>query len=136
MFFDADWEHGQLHYELSLRAPSYDDGKTLFRFVITNITWNPYGEVSTIQCIYAIDRNEIEQDVLFFLNHPMKGTHEVDFPSVDDATVWGFGPDCKVKRKYECMKTRLVALRTVKVTEGGFWMEATFECNGSRELEV
>ena len=136
MFFDADWEHGQLHYELSLRAPSYDDGKTLFRFVITNITWNPAGEVNTIQCIYAIDRNEIEQDVLSCLDQQRKRTHEVDFSLVDDAKIFGFGPDCQVKRKYECMKTRLVALRTVKVTVGGFWMEATFECNGSRELAV
>lgn len=136
MFFDADWEHGQLHYELSLRAPSYDDGKTLFRFVITQITRNPSGEVKAIQCRYAIDRNEIEQDVLFCMNQNRKRAHEIDFPVVDDATIWVFGPDCQVKRKYECMKTRLLESRIAKVTVGGFWMEATFECNGSMELTV
>lgn len=138
MFLDDRWSNNQLHYELAFRVPSYHDGKNLFRFVINSMTCSQECTKFThesIQCLYSIDKNEREKDVLSFLVQQMQRTQDVDF-LIDDSTIWGFRQDCKVESKYECMKTRFKSLRIVKETEGSFLMEAIFECNGYREIEV
>jgi hypothetical protein len=143
MILDDCWSHNQLHYELAFRVPSYDDGSHLFRFVINSMTCDqecvinsaPTFTYKSIQCLHYIDKNEREKDVLFFLDQQMQRNQDVDF-LVDDATILGFGQDCNVESKYECMKTRFKSSRIVKTTEGSFLMEAIFECDGYRELAV
>lgn len=138
MSLDDNWTHNQLYYELAIRIPSYNDVKHLFRYMINSMTCAQECSTFTlksIQCLYPIDKNEIEKDVLFSLAQQMQRTQDDDF-LVDDATIWGFGQDCKVESKYECMKTRFKSSRIVKTTEGGFLMEAIFECEGYRELAV
>ena len=143
MILDDSWSHNPLHCELSFRVPSYNDGNHLFRFVIDSMTCPqecatnsvPTLTHKSIHCLHYIDMNEREKDILFFLDQNMNRTQYGDF-LVDDATIWGFGQDCNVESKYECIKTRYKSSRIAKITVGSFLMEALFECAGYRELAV
>lgn len=143
MILDDSWSHKQLHYELSFRVPSYNDGNHLFRFVIDSMTCPQECAINSvptlthksIHCLHYIDMNEREKDILFFLDHNMNRTQDGDV-LVGDATIWCFGQECNVERKYECIEMRYKSSRIAKITVGSFLMEALFECAGYRELAV
>lgn len=143
MFLDERCSNKRLNYEIVFRVPSYGDGKHLFRFAINSMTCNPVCVINgvltftheSIQCWDYIDKNETEKDAISFLVQQMQRTQDVDF-TVDDAMIYGFGQDGKVKSKYGCMKTILQSFRIFDETESRFEIEATFACDGYRELAV